>query len=114
MPSSGKKAIYAEQMKEMKKTPQVFGKILEGKLARFADEVCLVSQPFVKDPTGKQSVADFLKAIHPEIKVTEFVRYQVGEGMAKKSDDFASEVAKGEAIVGAHGRRAATRNYVRS
>jgi elongation factor Ts len=85
------KAIYAEQMKEMKKPPQVLEKILEGKLARFADEVCLVSQPFVKDPTGKQSVADFLKAIHPEIKVTEFVRYQVGEGMAKKSDDFASK-----------------------
>jgi len=88
------KAIYQEQMKEMKKPPQVLEKILEGKLARFADEVCLVSQPFVKDPTGKQSVADFLKAIHPEIKVTEFVRYQVGEGMARKSDDFASEVAK--------------------
>jgi elongation factor Ts len=88
------KAIYQEQMKEMKKPPQVLEKILEGKLARFADEVCLVSQPFVKDPTGKQSVADFLKAIHPEIKVTEFVRYQVGEGMAKKSDDFAAEVEK--------------------
>jgi elongation factor Ts len=88
------KAIYQEQMKDMKKPPQVLEKILEGKLARFADEVCLVSQPFVKDPTGKQSVADFLKAIHPEIKVTEFVRYQVGEGMTKKTDDFAAEVEK--------------------
>jgi len=88
------KEIYLEQMKDSGKPANVLDKIIEGKIAKFADEVCLVSQPFVKDPTGKQSVSQFLKQIDPAIAVTGFVRYQVGEGLAKKEQDFASEVAK--------------------
>jgi len=88
------KGIYKEQMKEVNKPPQVLEKILEGKLAKFADEVCLINQVYVKDPTGKLSVSQHLKQIHPEISVVEFVRYQVGEGLAKKNEDFAAEVAK--------------------
>ncbi|MFO1518480.1 MAG: translation elongation factor Ts [bacterium] len=88
------KAIYKEQMKDMNKPPQVLEKILDGKIARFADEVCLLQQIFVKDPTGKQSVSQYLKQIHPEITVVDFFRYQVGEGIAKREDNFAEEVAK--------------------
>ncbi len=88
------KEIYLEQMKDSGKPPQVLEKIIEGKVAKFADEVCLVSQPFVKDPTGKQNISQFLKQIDPQISVLGFVRYQVGEGIAKKEQDFASEVAK--------------------
>ncbi len=88
------KSIYLEQMKELKKPPAVLEKILEGKIARFADEVCLVDQPFVKDPTGKQTLAAYLKEKDPSLQVTQFLRYQVGEGIAKKEEDFASEVAK--------------------
>src|SRR3990167_5133954 len=73
------KEIYQEQMKETKKPPQVMEKILEGKINRFADDVCLLHQVFVKDPTGKQSVAQFLKQIHPDLTIIDFVRYQVGE-----------------------------------
>jgi len=88
------KAIYREQLKDSNKPPQVIEKILDGKLARFADDVCLLNQAFVKDPTGKQSVAQFLKATHPELALVDFVRYQVGEGLARREDDFAAEVAK--------------------
>jgi elongation factor Ts len=88
------KEIYREQLKDSNKPPQVLEKILEGKLARFADDVCLMNQAFVKDPTGKQNITQYLKQVHPEIKVVEFVRYQVGEGLAKREGDFAAEVAK--------------------
>ncbi len=88
------KEIYLEQMKDSGKPANVLEKIIEGKVAKFADEVCLVNQVFVKDPTGKQTVNQFLKQIDPSISVVDFVRYQVGEGLAKKEQDFASEVAK--------------------
>ncbi len=81
-------------MKYSGKPANVLEKIIEGKVGKFADEVCLVNQVFVKDPTGKQTVSQFLKQIDPAISVVEFVRYQVGEGLAKREQDFASEVAK--------------------
>lgn len=92
------KEIYLEQMKDSGKPANVLEKIIEGKVAKFADEVCLVNQVFVKDPTGKQTVTQFLKQIDPSISVVEFVRYQVGEGLAKREQDFASEVAKAAKI----------------
>ncbi len=88
------KVIYREQMKDLNKPANVLEKILEGKVARFADDVCLLNQAFVKDPTGKQSVAQYLKQVHPELDVVQFVRYQVGEGVVRKEEDFAAEVAK--------------------
>lgn len=88
------KEIYLEQMKDSGKPANVLEKIIEGKVNKFADEVCLVNQAFVKDPTGKQSVSQFLKQIDPSIEVVDFLRFQVGEGIAKKEQDFASEVAK--------------------
>ncbi len=88
------KEIYLEQMKDSGKPANVLEKIIEGKVSKFADEVCLVNQIFVKDPSGKQTVSQFLKQIDPAISVVDFVRYQVGEGLAKKEQDFASEVAK--------------------
>jgi len=88
------KEIYKEQLKETKKPENVLEKILEGKIARFFDEVCLVSQVFVKDPSGKQTVSQYLQSIHPEIEIVSFTRYQVGEGIQKKEEDFAAEVAK--------------------
>lgn len=88
------KEIYLEQMKDSNKPAQVLEKIIEGKISRFAEDICLLHQLFVKDPTGKLSVAQFLKEIHPDLTVVDFIRYQVGEGIAKRSDDFAAEVAK--------------------
>ncbi len=88
------KEIYREQMKDLNKPAPVLEKILEGKVLRFADEVCLLNQIFVKDPTGKQTIDQYLKQVNPEIQTLEFIRYQVGEGIARKESDFAAEVAK--------------------
>ncbi|MBI4411161.1 MAG: elongation factor Ts [Deltaproteobacteria bacterium] len=88
------KSIYREQMKDSGKPPQVLEKIIEGKLAKFAGEVCLNDQVFIKDPTGKKSVRQILKEVDPTLTIVSFIRYQVGEGMEKRQDDFAAEVAK--------------------
>lgn len=91
---SKEKEIFLEQLKSSGKPPAILEKIVEGKLAKFAQEVCLEEQVFIKDPSGKQSVAQSLKAIDSSLAVSSFIRYQVGEGIEKKKDDFAAEVAR--------------------
>jgi elongation factor Ts len=91
---SKEKEIYRAQMKDSGKSPEILEKILSGKLEKFAAEVCFEEQLFIKDPTGKTSVARHLKSADPTARLVEFVRFQVGEGMAKKEEDFAAEVAK--------------------
>jgi elongation factor Ts len=54
----------------------------------------LLQQVFIKDTTGKKTVAQHLKEIDPTAKIVQFMRYAVGEGIEKKKDDFAEEVAK--------------------
>lgn len=88
------KEIYREQLASSGKPPEIIEKILNGKAAKFAAEVCLNEQVFIKDPAGKKSVAHILKEIEPGLKILSFVRYQVGEGMEKRKDDFAEEVKK--------------------
>lgn len=88
------KEIYRETLKNEKKPAEVIEKIMVGKINKFFDDICLTGQVFVKDPSGKQKVADFLKSQDPVSSIVEFVRLQVGEGIEKKKDDFAEEVAK--------------------
>lgn len=88
------KEIFAEQMKAENKPPEILEKILLGKLAKFKKDVSLLDQVFVKDPDGKTSVSDWAKSRFPTLKLERFVRYQVGEGIEKKVDDFAAEVAR--------------------
>ncbi|EKD42364.1 MAG: hypothetical protein ACD_73C00189G0002 [uncultured bacterium] len=88
------KEIYRQQLIDSGKPAEMLEKILNGKIAKFSQEVCLVDQAFIKDPTGKLSVAGMLKAHDASLKVEKFIRYQVGEGMEKKQEDFAAEVAK--------------------
>lgn len=73
-----------------KKPANIQEQILNGRVAKFKSEICLVSQPFVMDPS--QSVEAFLKSEKAE--VTGFIRLEVGEGIEKKEEDFAAEVAK--------------------
>lgn len=80
------KGIYREQMAKEKKPAEVIEKIILGKLNKYLSEICVEDQIFVKDPLGKQTVAMMLKAIDPSIKIKEFVRYQVGEGVEKKKE----------------------------
>lgn len=77
------------------KPAAVVDKIVEGRIKKYFKEVCLVEQPFVKD--GEISVAQYLKNVGKEvggdITVAAFERYERGEGLAKKEDNFADEVA---------------------
>ncbi len=61
------------------KPAHLLDKIVDGKLNRFFSEVCLVEQPFVKDPTGKKTVGHYLREAAPGCDIVEVVRYQVGE-----------------------------------
>jgi elongation factor Ts len=82
--------IIAAQTAEEKKPPEIVAKMVEGKLRKFTDEITLTGQLFVKDEKGKARVRDVL-AQH-KAKVKGFRRYEVGEGIEKKSSDFAKEV----------------------
>lgn len=88
------KEIYLAQMKDSSKPAEIVEKILQGKLAKYGSEISLEEQIFVKDPSGKKTVGQYLKEKDPSAEIVEFIRFQVGEGMAKKEEDFAAEVAK--------------------
>ena len=77
---------------EAKPKPQnVVDKILEGRMKKFFEETCLMTQSFVKDPDS--TVEKFLDSVGKNIKVEQFARFEKGEGISKKEDDFAAEVA---------------------
>ena len=88
--------IYAAQLKEQGKPDAMIPKIVEGKLAKLASEVCLYEQSFVKDPdqTISKLIEATAKTIGASVKVTAFTKFNLGEGIQKKEDDFAAEVAK--------------------
>jgi elongation factor Ts len=90
------KNIFRQQMLEMKKPENVMQKIIEGKMDKFFEENCFVEQKFVKDPDQSinKVVAQAASAAGTSISVVGYVRFKVGEGLEKKVDDFAEEVAK--------------------
>ena len=93
------KSILVAQMKEdpkmAGKPDAVLGKIVEGKIGKFYKENCLVEQQYVID--GDLTVGKYVDSVAKQlggaVKVASFVRYEKGEGIQKKEDDFASEVA---------------------
>lgn len=88
-------AQMAEDPKMASKPEQVKAKIAEGKVGKYYSENCLLNQAFVKDDkmTVKQYVDSAAKNLGGSIKVAEYVRFERGEGIEKKADDFAAEVA---------------------
>ena len=82
--------IFAEQAAESGKPPEIVEKMVSGRIAKFLKEITLLGQPFVKDPDV--SVDQLLKGA--DATVVAFVRYEVGEGIEKETEDFAAEVAK--------------------
>ncbi len=56
-------------------------------------EFCLMDQVYVKAEDGKQSVAKYLESVNKDLVIENFIRFEVGEGMEKKNEDFAAEVA---------------------
>jgi elongation factor Ts len=89
------KEIFVAQAQESGKPADIIEKMVTGRMQKFLKEITLVGQPFVKDPD--QTVGKLLKSANAS--VTSFIRYEVGEGIEKKVDNFAEEVmaqAKGE------------------
>lgn len=70
-------------------------KMVEGRMGKYFENNCLLQQPFVKngDITVEQYVADIAKQSGGSIKVADFVRFEKGEGLQKREDNFADEVA---------------------
>lgn len=83
------KEILTEQALNEGKPANIVEKMVVGRMQKFLAEICLVDQPFVKDPD--MTVAKFVAAKNATVK--SFVRFEVGEGMEKKSENFAEEVA---------------------
>jgi elongation factor Ts len=91
------KEIFQAQLKEEGKPEQAWPKILEGKVAKWYTEVALLQQDNVWDPpagTIDKVRQELGKKLGGEVKVAAFVRFELGEGVEKKADDFADEVAK--------------------
>ena len=88
--------ILTQQALNEGKPANIVEKMIKGRLEKQLKEVCLVEQAFVKNPdlTIKQLVADVAKKVGSEIKVARVVRFEVGEGIEKKEENFAEEVAK--------------------
>ena len=88
--------IGRAQAKEQKKPDNVVEKIATGKLEKFFKDVCLMEQPFVKDQekSVEQILNEIVAKIGEKIVVRRFVRFQLGEGLQKRNEDFATEVAK--------------------
>ena len=89
------RAQIANDPKNANKPAQVVEKIVEGRLNKFYEEAVLRDQPFVKDPakTINELLTEKIAKTGERITVRRFTRYKMGEGLAKREDDFASEVA---------------------
>ena len=90
------RAQIANDPKNANKPEQVIEKIIEGRLNKFYEENVLLDQPFVKDTTGKtvnELLTEKIAKTGERITVRRFARYKMGEGIEKRADDFASEVA---------------------
>ena len=92
------KSIRFEQAKQSGKPDAVIPKIVDGQIAKWAKEVCLLDQVWVKDPEGKKDIrsllTDLIAKTGENVRVRRFIRYEVGEGLEKRADDFAAEVKK--------------------
>lgn len=89
------KKVLTEQVLNEGKKPEMVERIVAGKIKKELKEVCLLDQPFVKDGdvSVQQYVANAAKEIGKDMEVVSMIRYEVGEGIEKKEDDFAAEVA---------------------
>lgn len=89
------KEIYRSKALASGKPEKIVERVVEGQLGKFFGEVCLLEQPFVKEPsiTVGQLVADRIASTKENINVRRFVRFKLGEGLQKRSADFAGEVA---------------------
>lgn len=83
----------AQADKESIIADKIFGGLAEGRVSKQLKDICLMDQTYVRAEDGKQSVAKYLESVNKSLVVSKFVRFEVGEGMEKKNEDFAAEVA---------------------
>ncbi len=90
------RAIRLDQARQGGKPENVIGKIVDGQIAKWQKELCLLDQAWVRD--DKKTIKDLLHELIAKVgencKIRRFTRYELGEGLEKKKDDFAAEVAK--------------------
>lgn len=89
------KEILKAQALNEGKPANIVDRMIEGRIKKFYEEVCLLEQPFVKDPSKKISdiINEAILTIGEKISIRRFTRYEMGEGLEKRSDNFADEVA---------------------
>jgi len=73
---------------------KVFKGLVDGRINKQLKEICLLDQTYVKADDGKQTVAQYLKSVDKDLTIKKIVRFEVGEGIEKKQENFADEVAK--------------------
>ncbi len=79
-----KENIYADK---------IFSGLVSGRVSKQLKDICLLDQVYVKAEDGKQPVAKYLESVNKSLVISKIVRFEVGEGMEKKNEDFAAEVA---------------------
>ena len=87
-------AVFAEQARNEGKPEKIIEKMVAGRIEKYYKEVCLMEQPFVKDPdkTISDLITESIAKIGENISIRRFTRYQLGEGIEKKEENFAEEV----------------------
>ncbi len=90
------RSILVAKAMETGKPEAIAAKMVEGQISKWLKEICLLDQPFVKNPdqTIDQVQQALIAKIGENIRIRRFVRFELGEGLEKKKDDFAAEVAK--------------------
>jgi elongation factor Ts len=88
--------VLLAKAKESGKQEQVVQKMVDGQISKWMKEICLLDQAWVKDAdkTIEQVQQELIAKIGENVKIRRFVRFELGEGLEKKKDDFAAEVAK--------------------
>ena len=87
--------VLVAKNREDGKKEEMIDKIVDGQIKKFKKEICLVNQPYVKNPdkTVKEYIDDTIATIGENLVVRRFTRYELGEGLEKKVENFAEEVA---------------------
>ena len=90
------KEILANQAKNEGKPEAIIAKMVEGRLKKYYSDFCLLDQPFVKDgdKTVQEIINEAILSIGEKISVRRFTRYEMGEGLEKRKDNLAEEIAK--------------------
>lgn len=88
------KMVLSEQARNEGKPEKIIEKMVTGRIEKYYKEVCLLEQPFVKDPdkTISDLITESIAKIGENIAIRRFTRYKLGEGIEKKQEDFAAEV----------------------